>query len=238
MRQQNEDRIFFDDALGLYVVSDGIGGRRRGDVAAEISTNTIRESIESSAGPAAAVTWPYGYLPHMSLSGNRLVTAVKIANREVWRRGEESLQFLGMGATVTAVLVDGTTAAVANVGDSRVYWFHGGRLQRLSVDDSTSMGFPAAAGGTSVVRTMLTRSAGSQENVDVHLKEVELSAGDLLLLCSDGLHGYVAEDRIAALIGTAQPIAARTEALIADTRSAGAPDNVSAVLVQFFGPSL
>jgi serine/threonine protein phosphatase PrpC len=80
---------------------------------------------------------------------------------------------------------------------------------------------------------MLTRSAGSGPDVEVHLKQVELFQGDLLLLCSDGLHGYLTEDRIAALIGSSEPIPARTEALIAATRAAGAPDNVSAVLVQY-----
>lgn len=221
VRQHNEDRIFCDDRLGFYVVSDGIGGRRHGDLAAQIVTDTIRQSIESSTGDCPGAP------------GHRLLAAVKAANREVWHRSEESLQFLGMGATVAAVLVDGTVAAVANVGDSRVYFLRHGSLERLSVDDSASMHVPGLDGHPATIRTMLTRSAGAGPDVDVHLKEVELFHGDLLLLCSDGLHGYLAEDRISALIGSCEPIPARTEALIAATRAAGAPDNVSAVLVQY-----
>lgn len=218
VRQHNEDRIFCDDRLGLYVVSDGIGGRRHGDVAAQIVVDTILQNIESStAGPP----------------GDRLRSAVKAASFEVWRRSEGSLQFLGMGATVAAVLMDGTTAAVANLGDSRIYRLRQGRLERLSTDDSTSLHIPGLDGRPTAIRTMLTRFAGSGRDVDVHLEAIQLSGGDLLLLCSDGLHGFLPEERIAAIIGSSEPVSARTEALIASTRTAGAPDNVSAVLVQY-----
>jgi protein phosphatase len=155
-----------------------------------------------------------------------------LANRQVWRRAEDSLELLGMGTTVTAVLVDGIKAAFANVGDSRVYLFRDARIEQLSVDDTASMQTFAADGHTAVKRSVLTRAAGSERDVEVHLSEVELASEDLLLLCSDGLHGYVPQEQIASLIGTAGPIAARTEALIAATRAAGAPDNVSAVLLQ------
>jgi len=232
VRSQNQDRILLDDALGLYVVCDGVGGRRRGDLAAELAVQTIREFIESSTDPTE-VTWPYGYNPRGSFAGNRVLTAVKLANRQVWRRAEDSLQLLGMGATVAAVLVDGATAAVANIGDSRAYLFRNQRLEQLSVDDTVSMQIAKSDGRARAARSVLTRAAGSEQNVDVHVREVELVAGDLLLLCSDGLHAYLPEERIAALIGTSQPMGDRLEALIGATRSVGAPDNISALLLQF-----
>jgi protein phosphatase len=232
VRSENQDRILFDDALGLYVVCDGVGGRRRGDLAAEIAIQTIREFIESSTDPME-VTWPYGYNQQMSFAGNRILTAVKMANRQVWRRAEDSLQCLGMGATVAAVLVDGTLAAVANIGDSRVYLFRGPAFEQLSVDDTASMYLPNASGRTEVERSVLTRAAGSEQNAEVHLKEMEVAAGDLLLLCSDGLYGSVPQEQIAAIVGASGPTAAQTGALIAAARSGGAPDNVSAVLLRF-----
>jgi protein phosphatase len=232
VRSKNQDRILLDDELGLYVVCDGIGGRRRGDLAAEIATQAIRKFIESSMDPME-VTWPYGFNLQVSLACNRVLTAVKLANRQVWRRAEDSLQLLGMGTTVAAVLVDGAKAALANVGDSRVYQFRDTRLEQLSVDDTASMHTVAADGRTTVERSVLTRAAGSERDVEVHLSEIELAAGDILLLCSDGLHGYVPQERIAALMATPGPLAERTEALIAATRGAGAPDNVSAVLLQY-----
>jgi len=231
VRSQNQDRILFDDGLGLYVVCDGIGGRRRGDLAAEIATQAIREFIACSIDPTE-VTWPYGYNLQISFAGNRIVTAVKLANRQVWRRAEDSLELLGMGTTVTAVLVDGTRAAAANVGDSRIYLFRNSRLEQLSVDDTASMRI-AADGQTPVERSVLTRAAGSEQNVEVHLREFDLAPGDMLLLCSDGLHGYVPQERIASVLGAPGLIASRAEALIAATRAAGAPDNVSALLFEY-----
>src|SRR5580700_11667055 len=195
-RSANQDKISFDDELGLYVVCDGLGGRRRGDVAAELAANSIRQYIESSRDPKE-VTWPYGYNLAMSFGANRLVTAAKLANRQVWRRSEESLEFLGMGTTICAVLLDDGTAVVANIGDSRVYLFRDGRLEQLSIDDTAAgtymptrdislqaLHFPA-------IRSVLTRAAGSHEDAEVHLKECGLQIGDRLLLCSDGLHSCV-----------------------------------------------
>ncbi|MGA2114239.1 MAG: protein phosphatase 2C domain-containing protein [Bryobacteraceae bacterium] len=232
VRSENQDRILFDDALGLYVVCDGVGGRRRGDLAAEIAIQTIREFVESSTDPME-VTWPYGYNQRVSFASNRIFTAVKLANRQVWRRAEDSLQCLGMGATVAAVLVDGSLAVVANIGDSRVYLLRGPAFEQLSVDDTASMYLPNSSGRTEVERSVLTRAAGSEQNVDVHLKETEVAAGDLLLLCSDGLHGSLPKEQIAAIVAASHPTAAQAEALIAAARSGGAPDNVSVVLLQF-----
>jgi len=224
VRSQNEDRILFDDALGIYVVCDGIGGRRRGDLAAEIAVNAIREYVESSVDPVE-VTWPFGFGPLVSFGGNRILTAIKMANRQVWRRAEESLQLLGMGTTVTAVLVDGNLAAAANVGDSRIYWIRGDHMQQLSIDDTAQMG----------TRTVLTRAVGPEQNVEVHLKEVTLAQGDILLLCSDGLHGYLPEGRIMEIVAGSASLADRAGELITATRAVGAPDNVSAVLVEYSG---
>lgn len=118
-RSENQDRILFDDHLGLYAVCDGLGGRRRGDVAAQLAIDAIRQSIESSRDPEE-ITWPYGYHPAMSFGANRLATAARLANRQVWRKSEESIAFLGMGTTISAVLVADGAAVVTNIGDSRV----------------------------------------------------------------------------------------------------------------------
>jgi serine/threonine protein phosphatase PrpC len=91
VRTHNEDRILLNDDLGLYVVCDGIGGRRKGELAAEIASSAIAHYVESSRNPME-VTWPYGFNLQLSLAANRLLTAAKLANRQVWRRSEESLE--------------------------------------------------------------------------------------------------------------------------------------------------
>jgi serine/threonine protein phosphatase PrpC len=239
-RSANQDRILFDDHLGLYVVCDGLGGRRRGDVAAELATEAIRWYIESSKDPKE-ITWPYGYNLALSFGANRLATACRLANRQVWRRSEESLEFLGMGTTISAVLVADGAAVVTNIGDSRVYLFRDSHLEQLSVDDTaagshmptreiamTDITFPA-------IRSVLTRAAGSQEDSDVHLKEFALQPGDVLLLCSDGLHGCVSDEQILKVFENRSGVQAASEALLAAAMSAGAPDNVSAVVVRLDG---
>ena len=224
----------FDDSLGLYVVCDGMGGRRRGELAAELASTAIRQYVESSRDPKE-VTWPYGFSMQMSFAANRLLTATKLANRQVWRRSEEAIEYLGMGTTITAALMDNGTAAIANIGDSRVYVWRGGKLEQLSVDDSVNSAPTSAFAAESIrqpmLRSVLTRAAGSQENADVHLKEWSLEEGDLLLLSSDGLHGVVGDARMASILAGAGCPESAAKALIAAARESGAPDNVSAVVV-------
>lgn len=222
-RTHNEDRILFDDGLGLYVVCDGIGGRRQGEVAADVAINTLRQYVESSRDPME-ITWPYGFNAQLSLSGNRLFTALKLANRQVWRRSEQSLECLGMGTTIAAVLVDPNRTAIGNIGDSRVYLSRGGAVELLSTDDVIIEPY------LNQVRAVLTRAAGSQENVEVHLRELTLEAGDRMLLSSDGLHTVIPHHRLASILTEVADPARVAETLISEAKQAGAPDNVSAVL--------
>lgn len=237
IRSENQDRILCDDQLGLYIVCDGLGGRRRGDIAAQLATDTIHQYVECSRDPKE-VTWPYGFNLRMSLAANRLSTAARMANRQVWRRSEESLECLGMGTTIGAVLLDSRTAAIANIGDTRVYLLRGDVLEQLSVDDTavgTSVPSPEFSFGESgqpAVRSVLTHAAGSREDAEVHLKECPLEAGDIMLLCSDGLHGLVSDERIRAILTSAASVNAGAAALMAAAREAGAPDNVSVVVAQ------
>jgi PPM family protein phosphatase len=238
VRIVNEDRIIFDDALGLYVVCDGLGGRRKGEVAAELAASTIQQYVESSRDPMD-VTWPYGYNLQISLPANRLITAAKLANRKVWRLAEESLECLGMGTTISAVLVDSHCAAVVNVGDSRVYLCRGGNLEQLSIDDTIG-GQSAGSRDLSPdeerypqIRNVLTRAAGSQENLELHLQEIQLADATRVLLCSDGLHGCVPAARMRAIVNETEDPAVAAQLLVTAARELGAPDNVSAVIFDF-----
>ena len=237
VRTENQDRILFDDALGLYIVCDGMGGHRRGDLAAELASNSLSQYVEASRDPKE-VTWPYGYNLQISFAANRLLTAAKLANRHVWRRSEEAIQYIGMGTTIAAALFEDRTAAIVNIGDSRVYLWRAGQLEQLSVDDSV-MGPVPPVGSTGIagqplLRGVLTRAAGSQENADLHVTECHLEDGDILLLSSDGLHGVVAEDRIRSLLaGAAGSVNDAATSLIAAARGAGASDNISAVVIEY-----
>jgi protein phosphatase len=127
---------------------------------------------------------------------------------------------------------------IANVGDSRVYRQRDGELVQLSIDDTmlasmVQRGLLSQADlATHPMRNVLTQSAGSQEEVDVHVLEEDTRAGDTLLLCSDGLYGVVPDSAIASILSTEETIEGASRRLIDSAIAAGAPDNVSVVLVR------
>jgi protein phosphatase len=237
VRSENEDRILVDGALGLFVVCDGMGGRQRGEVAAEKAVAAVRFYIEASQD-RYDVSWPFGYSFDLSLDANRLVTGIRLANRQVWRHAEQSLECAGMGTTIAALLWSEGRVVVGNVGDSRVYLLRAGQLTQLSVDDTmvASMvlkGMLSAAGAAAhPLRNVVTQAIGSQENVDVHVQESALQSGDTFLLCSDGLYSVVGAAATEAALAPGNAAEHSVELLISEALAAGASDNVSAVVVR------
>jgi serine/threonine protein phosphatase PrpC len=238
VRSENEDRILVDDLLGLYLVCDGMGGSNRGDLAAELAADAVRYYIDVSSDHFD-VSWPFGYTFELSMDANRLLTAIRLANRQVWRQAEQNLEFAGMGTTIAAVLIADGRAVIGNVGDSRVYLCRQDRLTQITEDDTmvASMvrrGMLAADEAVShPMRNVVTQAAGSQEEVEVHLQEQIIQPGDVLLICSDGLYNPVQEtDILAALAHSASPELA-AEQLIDGAIRWGAPDNVSAVILRY-----
>ena len=237
-RANNQDSILLDHSLGLYAVCDGMGGHQQGELAAELAIRALRFSIDASRD-GFDVTWPFGYNFDLSVDANRLVTGIRLANREVWRRSQQALECAGMGTTVAAVLLGRSTATIAHVGDSRVYVFHAGALSLLTQDD-TMMGGMLERGlitpeklRTHPMRNVLMQALGPQENVNVHVRVDELEEGDVLLLCSDGLHGFVCDAEISRILAAAGAADRSAHMLIQATIAAGAPDNVSAVVLKY-----
>jgi len=191
-RERNEDRILLDEGLGLYIVADGMGGHSYGAMAAELAISTMQHYLESSR-ERLDVTWPFGYNFDLSVEANRMVTAIQLANRQVWRQSEQAPEYAGMGTTIAAVIRTGHRMTVGNVGDSRVYLYHEGSLRQITVDD-TWMQAIAGLGvqidkGKYPLRNFLTQSAGSKDVIEVHLAEVDPAPNDMVMICSDGLHG-------------------------------------------------
>ncbi len=240
VRDGNEDRLLMDERLSLFAIADGMGGHNYGEVAAELALATLQRYVDSSSG--SDVTWPFGYDFSLSLDGNRLITAIQLANRHVWSRSGDTSEYAGMGTTVAAVLVTGNKAAIASVGDSRVYLFRAGALELLTKDD-TWVGAMVRQGSLDPaeaphhpMRNVLTQAAGAREDIHVHLAEQALLDGDLLLVSSDGLHGVVEEEQIRSLLGATAGINALNDtaaALIQAAMDRGAPDNVSCIVLRY-----
>jgi serine/threonine protein phosphatase PrpC len=236
VRTNNEDRIILEPRLGFFAVCDGMGGHQRGDLAAEIATTALRQYVEASAD-RFEITWPFGYRYDLSIDANRMATAIRLANRLVWRTSEQELAYAGMGTTIAAILLDGLHLVAGNVGDSRIYLLRKEMFVTLSVDDTIIASMIQRGTMTPEtyrqhpMRNVLTQAAGSQEQVEVHLHESELQPEDILLLCTDGLHAVVEEEDVRRILRNSSTPEEQVRRLIGAARTAGAPDNVSAVVV-------
>lgn len=227
-----------DEELGIFVVADGMGGHRHGELAAELAIATLQYYLGSSRN-LKELTWPFGYNFKLSLEANRLVTGILLANRQIWKQSVDAPEYAGMGSTIAAVLINGTRAAVANVGDSRGYLFRDGKLSQLTVDDTWLNAVlqrdlvSEEALRNHPMRDVLTQAAGSQNDLEVHTADVDLEPDDMLLLCSDGLHGVVAEEGIVATLRSHDSIHQKVAVLREAARAGGAPDNISCILLRY-----
>jgi PPM family protein phosphatase len=235
-RPLNEDAIHAND--GLFVVCDGMGGHKAGEVASQLAIEVIGAFVRRSSADAE-ITWPYGLDPSLSFNSNRIRTAIQLANRAVCRKAASSDDYTGMGTTVVALVLspNGRRMTFAHVGDSRMYLIRGGAILQLTHDDSwANLDWRAGSDNAETVsmKNVLTKALGAREDVDFDVREDDLSDGDVLLLCSDGLTNMVPDRRLLEIVLThrADVEGACTE-LIASANAAGGRDNISAILVRY-----
>jgi protein phosphatase len=238
-RGRNEDVGVADNDLGLFLVVDGMGGHARGDVASQIVGESIRKFVADTARDRDK-TWPFGFDPTVSFNVNRMRAAVGIANLHLAQRIQEDERLRGMGATMAGALVDGDRAVISNVGDCRTYLIRDGGIQQLTLDHSWVAEqvrnglINAGDAKRHPLRNLVTRAvSGSEEHVDVDVREMPLQSNDLLLVCSDGLHGLLSdEDLLAQVTAHADAPQAACDAMVALANERGAPDNVTVVIVR------
>src|SRR5438093_3638196 len=126
--------MFVSDAdVRLFAVADGMGGHNAGEVASRLAIEAIAGFIRQSA-TEPHLSWPYGLDRTLSIDGNRLRTAIQLANRRVFRAAETTDDYSGMGTTIVGLLVNGKRLSIGNVGDSRLYLMSDGTLQQLTHD--------------------------------------------------------------------------------------------------------
>jgi protein phosphatase len=238
VRSENQDRILIDHSAGLFMVADGMGGHRHGEIAAELAVSTLRYYVENSRQTFDA-TWPFGYDFELSVDANRLATGIKLANQQVWSHAQSTPECAGMGTTVAAILLGDEKTIVGNVGDSRVYLYRGGDLKQISYDDTYVNAIAEREGPGAIdvahspMRNVLTQAAGSEEAVKVHIFEVPLHSGDLYLICSDGLHGVIGDAAIRSILATGRDVESTARRLNEAARINGGPDNISVVLLSY-----
>jgi PPM family protein phosphatase len=238
-RKGNEDSMIANPEQRLFVVADGMGGHAAGEIASKVAVDSINEFVCLTGGDDE-ITWPFGLDEGISYDGNRLKTAVRYANRKVLEAVKEKAEYEGMATTVAAVLVDGSTANLAHVGDSRVYLYRGAELQQLTSDHSwvneqLQSGIISAEQARShPLRNVVTRALGGKVDLQVDMQAQPMEAEDILLVCSDGLTTMVSDEEIARVLAEAHgDIEAGASGLIAEANARGGEDNITVVLLQF-----
>jgi protein phosphatase len=238
-RKGNEDALFLNPDQKLYVVADGMGGHAAGEVASRVAVDAINEFVTLTGGNEE-ITWPFGLDESISYEGNRLKTAIRHANRKVLEATRESAEYEGMATTVAAVLVDGDTAHLAHVGDSRIYLWSGGEISQLTNDHSwvneqiQSGVISAEQARSHPLRNVVTRALGGRSDLTVDVQQRRMRAGDILLLCSDGLTTMIGDEDIARILGEATGDVARAvTALVDEANERGGEDNITVVLLKF-----
>lgn len=235
-RPLNQDYLHWDLDLGLFVVADGMGGHNAGEVAAHLAVEAVTSFIDQSRDPRD-LTWPFGLDPSQSLEANRLGTAVRLANRRVHREGLAHQAFNGMGTTLVALLVSGDRAALASVGDSRIYRSRNGSTELLTRDDTWLSALMAAGSAhdahmkTHPMRHVLTSVIGVNEDLAPTLREEAIVSGDCWLLCTDGVHGHSDTVAFAGALTSAPTAEQKAVDLVEAALAAGATDNATALVV-------
>ncbi len=217
VRSHNEDAVLCCPALQLWAVADGMGGHQRGEVASAIALDTLLEAIEQ---------------------GENLETAAHSANTAIIAAGAEDAESQGMGTTLVAVQFKGAQFELVWAGDSRAYRVSGQGIEQVSRDHSLVQSLVDAGELTAEEarnhprRNVVTRCLGHPEQVlEVSVVRGTLAAGELLLLCSDGLSGELRDDDIQHLCANAGTLDELVEQLIASANESGGRDNISCIVI-------
>jgi serine/threonine protein phosphatase PrpC len=217
-RQGNEDNYYV--RAPLFVVADGMGGAQAGEVASEIAVRQFEGGLPDGEDP-----------------GEALAALIRAANARIHEQARSDAQHAGMGTTTTAAYLTGDTVVVAHVGDSRCYLLRDGDLIRLTRDHSL-VGELVARGKLTEEqaeshpqRSVITRALGPEASVEVDVEAFPARAGDVFLLCSDGLTSMVHEPQLKPLLADRnRPLAQTGRMLIAAANEAGGRDNITVIL--------
>jgi protein phosphatase len=234
-RPLNEDAFERDDALGLYVVADGVGGHAKGEIASRESVEQIHGFMRQGRSAVTALLGEPALAEHRESVRRLLESAVQSACYMVYGLAELDPAQKGMSTTISALLLAGVHGFVAQVGDSRVYRIRDGVSQQLT-EDHTLVNYKLKQGliSEAEARTMkgknvITRAVGHKDYVEVDTREVDIRVGDVFVLCSDGLHGYLQPGELERIVG-ATAIDDAPARLVQLANERGGRDNITVVL--------
>jgi serine/threonine protein phosphatase PrpC len=238
VRETNEDVYGIFPEERLFVVADGMGGRAAGEIAARLAVDALeafcRENRDSPPG-----AWPFPLDPRYSRPVNLLRVGLKVANQKIREEARKDPQWYRMGSTIAALTFDEDNLVAAHAGDVRIYRFRHGKASRLTRDHSVveelkSAQPPLSARDLAALgqRNVITRALGNRPDVEPTVYLNAYASGDLYLLCSDGLWDCLPDDHITSIVFGQTDLEAACHALVDAANAAGAPDNVTALLIR------
>ena len=237
-RRSNQDCYLLNPECQLYQVADGMGGHAAGAEAAKLTVTNIDDFIKL-VDVSPEVTWPFGYNIQISFEQYALRTAMLLANLKVCQAAEEIEHYAGMGSTVVAVWIRNNKAFWTHLGDSRLYLLRGGELRQLTEDHTlVQEQFKRGIISSEEVRThslrhVVTRAVGSRDRFEVDVQELSLQAGDLFLLCCDGLSDKVEHEELSSILRDGEDLQTTCQSLVDAANRAGGDDNITAVLLHY-----
>lgn len=227
IREVNQDYIFCSmEPVGklpnLFLVADGMGGHKAGDLASRYTVETLTDSIKNSASdnPITIIN-----------------DAIVEANTKLLEKAAESEQYTGMGTTLVVCTIIGESMYVANVGDSRLYLYDG-RLSQITRDHSLVAEMVALGKlGRDEARrhekkNVITRAIGGAKEIMADFFEAELTAGNRIIMCSDGLSNMVEDEEIERVLASDIPIEDKTKQLLCRANENGGKDNIAVVIIE------
>ncbi|MDR1967832.1 MAG: Stp1/IreP family PP2C-type Ser/Thr phosphatase [Burkholderiaceae bacterium] len=238
VRSNNEDAVRVDAQHGIAVLADGMGGYNAGEVASAMAVERVGAQLAQWLQDTLGGTVTPGDLRRA------MEICVDNANRAIFDAAHANRAYAGMGTTLVVAVPLGTTLLLlGHVGDSRAYRWRAGALVQLTRDHSVLQEQIAAGlmtpedAAESTYGNLVTRALGVEDTVQLEVQEVPVDAGDIFLLCSDGLTDMVADEEIAAALGSPEPLQALSQRLVDMAKEGGGRDNVSVALIRVPGAS-
>jgi serine/threonine protein phosphatase PrpC len=237
VRDHNEDNFLVDPKLNLFVVADGMGGHAAGEVASAIAVNTMRDVVGQNRDLLEAFREGSRIASNSDVL-SLLEHAVQKACAEIHELAEKEAEKRGMGTTLSSLLVIGNRGFIAHVGDSRIYLLRGGRVVQLTEDHSLINELikrgklTASEAESSPYKNAVTRAVGVYESVEADTFDFEVLPGDLFLLASDGLTGYLQNSEIPAIVERQESIEQVPAAFIDLANGRGGKDNITTIVAR------
>ena len=235
-RTKNEDYFCSDEALGLFIVADGIGGHAGGEIASTMAVEVIRDYMkmtmggkEQGAGEEKA---------QFTEETNRVAAAIQRANQSIYESSQKDATLRGMGTTIAVALITGNKLSIAHVGDSRIYLVREHALFPLTDDHSVvseqmKLGLiTKEEAETSHIGNVITRALGYEETVAMDLNELDIIEGDRIVLCTDGLTRMVSDDFILSTVSSVDKHEEACTILIDTACANGGKDNITVIVIR------